>query len=232
MARCEENSRRAWPGFWRSRDSRPFHAHHDIPNQRVDRSIQATVTPGRLSIDYEVSLTELTLTQDLRSLVGPRPGAERSEWLALYGEVTGPLNAKGFLVTVDGSPIGLASTGYHARGRGASALHVSSSRPPIPARGRLSIHDTNFVSSEGTSRLAIRGRDGVVIEGNDGPTEVDRVPIRPVWELSDAEELRTKQIAVRYSRVGSGTDEIGNRSRPRDGAAGSGSPPGRADRGA
>ena len=39
---------------------------HDIPNQRVDRSIQVTLTPGRLEIDYEVSLTELTLTQDLR----------------------------------------------------------------------------------------------------------------------------------------------------------------------
>ena len=35
-------------------------------NARVDRSIQATLAPGRLAIDYEVSLSELTLTQDLR----------------------------------------------------------------------------------------------------------------------------------------------------------------------
>jgi nickel/cobalt exporter len=170
---------------------------HDIPNQRVDRSIQATVTPGRLAIDYEVSLTELTLTQDLRALIGSQPGAERSEWLALYGQVTGPLNAKGFLVTVDGSPMGMASTGYglvveeHPR----YTFHLEAK---IPARGQLSIRDQNFVSSEGTSRLAIRGRDGVVIEGNDGPTEVEQVPIRPVWGLSNAEERRTKQIEVRY----------------------------------
>ena len=71
-----------------------------------------TLSPGRLEIDYEVSLTELTLTQDLRSLVGPRPGAERSEWLALYGEVTGPMNARGFLVSVDGAPVAMASAGY------------------------------------------------------------------------------------------------------------------------
>ncbi len=170
---------------------------HDIPNQRVDRSIQATVTPGRLAIDYEVSLTELTLTQDLRSLIGSQPGTERSEWLALYGQVTGPLNAKGFLVTVDGSPIGITSNGYglvveeHPR----YTFHLEAK---LPAGGQLSIRDRNFVSSEGTSRLAIRGRDGVVIEGNDGPTEVEQVPIRPVWQLSDAEERRTKQVEVRY----------------------------------
>ncbi len=170
---------------------------HDIPNQRVDRSIQATVTPGRLTIDYEISLTELTLTQDLRSLIGSRPGTERSEWLALYGQVTGPLNAKGFLVAVDGSPIEVASIGYslvveeHPR----YSFHLEAK---IPVQGRLSIRDRNFVSSEGTSRLAIRGRDGVVLEGNDGPTDVDQVPIRAVWELSDAEDRRTKQIEIPY----------------------------------
>lgn len=170
---------------------------HDIPNQRVDRSIQVTLEPGRLWIDYEVSLSELTLTQDLRSLAGPRPGAERAEWLALYGEVTGPLNARGFLVSVDGAPIALESAGYrlaveeHPR-------YTFSLTATIPAEGRLSIRDTNFVSSEGTSRLAIRGRGGVIIEGDDGPPDVEQVPIRPVWDLSDAEERRTKQINVRY----------------------------------
>jgi len=170
---------------------------HDIPNQRVDRSIQVTLAPGRLAIDYEVSLTELTLTQDLRSLVGPRPGAERAEWLSLYGEVTGPLNAKGFLVSVDGAPIVVASTGYrlaleeHPR----YTFHLAAA---IPGAGRLMIRDTNFASSEGTSRLAIRGRDGVIIEGDDGPPDVEQVPIRPVWDLSDAEELRTKQIEINY----------------------------------
>src|SRR5207244_2238461 len=74
---------------------------HDIPNARVDRSIQATITPGRLLVDYEVSLSELTLTQDLRSLVGSLPGSDREAWFERYGQVTGPLNAKGLLVTVD-----------------------------------------------------------------------------------------------------------------------------------
>ena len=67
---------------------RPPHAPaHDIPDARVDRSIQATARPGRLTIDYEVGLSELTLTRDLRSLIGTLPGAERREWFAEYGRV-------------------------------------------------------------------------------------------------------------------------------------------------
>src|SRR5271168_3250780 len=85
---------------------------HDIPNQRVDRSIQVSLKPGRILIDYEVSLTELTLTQDLRSLIGTLPGADRSEWLARYARVTGPLDAKGMLVSIDGQPVELSFHGY------------------------------------------------------------------------------------------------------------------------
>jgi nickel/cobalt exporter len=191
---------------------------HDIPNQRVDRSIQVTLSPGRLEIDYEVSLTELTLTQDLRSLIGPRPGAERAEWLALYGETTGPMNARGFLVSVDGAPVELSSSGYrltveeHPR----YTFHFASR---LPVSGRLIIRDTNFASSEGTSRLAIRGRGGVVVEGDNGPADVEQVPIRPVWDLSDDEERRTKQVDVRYRTpsgpsVASGTLEPPSKAGP------------------
>ena len=59
---CSGSPRRLW--------SLPAARAHDIPNQRVDRSIQVTLGPGRLEIDYEVSLSELTLTQDLRALDG------------------------------------------------------------------------------------------------------------------------------------------------------------------
>jgi ABC-type nickel/cobalt efflux system permease component RcnA len=174
---------------------------HDIPNQRVDRSIQVSVWPGRLQVDYEVSLTELTLTQDLRALIGGLPGAGRAEWLARYGQVVGPLNAKGILAAVDGRPLALAVKGYdlaveeHPR----YTFHFEA---PIAAAGRLSVHDTNYISSDGTSRLAVRGRAGAVITGDDLPAEVEQIEIRPVWLLTDAEERRTKQVEVRY-RAGS-----------------------------
>lgn len=170
---------------------------HDIPNARVDRSTQVIVLPGRLQIDYEVSLAELTLTQELRSLIGTLPGAERSEWFAAYGRETGPLNAKGFLVSVDDAPITLAMTGFelqveeHPR----FLFHLSADLPP---QGRLSINDTNFASSEGTSRLAIRGV-GMSLVGDDLPGDVTQIPVRPVWQLTDSEERRTRMVEVRYA---------------------------------
>jgi ABC-type nickel/cobalt efflux system permease component RcnA len=174
---------------------------HDIPNQRIDRSIQVTVRPGRIEIDYEVSLTELTLTQDLRALIGGIPGADRALWLARYGEVTGPLNRKGILVSIDAQPVELAERGFtlaveeHPR----YTFHFDAR---IRGEGRLAVHDTNYVSSEGTSRLAVRGREGVVISGDLLQSDVERIEIRPLWLLSDQEEQRTKQVEVRFHGAG------------------------------
>ena len=175
----------------------PLATAHDIPNQRVDRSAQATLVPGKLVIEYEVSLSELTLTQDLRTLVGSLPGGDRSGWFQRYGEVTGPLDAKGFLVACDGNPVPLQARGFeiaveeHPR----FTFHFEAM---LPDRGRLKVHDTNYVSSEGTSRLAIRGRDGVVVEGDDLPPDVADIPVRPVWQLTDLEERRTKQVEITF----------------------------------
>ncbi len=170
---------------------------HDIPNARVDRSIQATLSAGRLAIDYEVSLSELTLTQDLRALIGTLPGAERREWFNRYGTESGPLNAKGLLITVDARPLALRTRGFdllvedHPR----YVFHFESS---LPSRGRLAILDTNFAASEGTSRLAVRGQAGVSVEGDDLPPDVHLIPMHPVWQLSDAEERRTKHVEITF----------------------------------
>jgi nickel/cobalt exporter len=179
---------------------------HDIPNAQVDRSIQATVSPGKLSISYEIDLSELTLIQDLRALTGPLTGADRREWFDQYGRVGGPLNAKGLLVTIDGRPLVLHSGDFdmlvenHVR----YAFHFETDLPP---RGRLSIRDTNYASGEGRSRLALRGVDGVVIRGDDLPGDVTLIPHRPVWQLTDAEERRTRQLEADIEAGDSESDE-------------------------
>lgn len=170
---------------------------HDIPNARVDRSIQVTLGAGTLAIDYEVSLAELTLVRDLRGLVDTLPAGDRAELFDLYGKVTGPLNAKGFQVTVDGRLVELDARGFdlaveeHPR----YTFHFQGALPPT---GRLVIRDDNFAGSEGTSRLGIRGRGGVTLQGDGLPGDVNLIPIRPVWQLSDAEEKRTKRVEVTY----------------------------------
>ena len=163
-------------GAWGAGFSPPIWA-HDIPNERIDRSIQVSLSPGTLQIDYEVSLTELTLTQDLRRLIGSLGGADRQQWLDRYGQVTGPLNAKGLLVDAQGEPVTLAMRGFdlvvedHPR----YTFHFVGA---IPSSGRLRVRDTNYVSSEGTSRLAIRGLSGVTVEGDSLPADVTQIEIR------------------------------------------------------
>jgi nickel/cobalt exporter len=184
---------------------------HDIPNAQVDRSIQLTVRPGGLLIDYEITLSELTLTQDLRALIGTLPGADRRAWFDEYGRIGGPLNAKGLLVSVDGRPLVLRSGRFdlsvedHVR----YTFHFESDLPP---RGRLKIRDTNYASGEGMSRLAIRGIGGLVILGDDLPSDVTEIPSRRVWQLTDAEERRTRQLDVQYEPRGGATDEAPARS--------------------
>ncbi|MDR3639256.1 MAG: ABC transporter permease [Isosphaeraceae bacterium] len=170
---------------------------HDIPNAQVDRSIQVTVRPGRLAIDYEVSLAELTLVRDLRGLVETLPAGSPSDLFDLYGRVTGPMNAMGFHVAVEGRPIEPVMRGFdlkveeHPR----YTFHFEATLPP---QGRLVVQDNNFAGSEGTSRLAVRGAGGVVLKGDDLPGDVRSIAIRPVWQLSDVEERRTKRVEVDY----------------------------------
>ena len=77
---------------------------HDIPNARVDRSIQVDARGlGKIRVDYEVSLAELTLTQDLRQLIGELPGADRQAWFERVRPGHRPASMPGgFFVAVDG----------------------------------------------------------------------------------------------------------------------------------
>ncbi len=68
----------------------------------------------------------------------------------------------------------------------------------IPSSGGMRVRDTNYVSSEGTSRLAIRGLGGVVVTGDSLPSEVAQIEVRQTVFLSDEEERRTKQLQVDY----------------------------------
>ena len=176
---------------------------HDIPNERVDRSTQVTLLPDRLLIDFEVSLSELTLIRDLRNLVGAIPDADRRALFHRYGQETAVLNARGFLIEVDGQTLVVKGSAFdlmveeHPR----FLFHFEAQLPR--STGRLTVHDTNYLTSEGTSRLAIRGRDGMVVEGDALPEDVGSIPLRPVWQLSDSEELRTRRVDVGFRMTGS-----------------------------
>ncbi|WP_422930556.1 ABC transporter permease [Singulisphaera sp. PoT] len=166
---------------------------HDIPNARIDRSIQLSVEPGLLHVSYEVSLSDLTLLRDLRDLIGPLPDENRLQLLERYGNVTGPLNAKGLLASVDGQEIELKVAGFKTTVEEHPRLDFHF-EAKLPGKGRVAFRDTNFAGSQGTSRLAVKGLQGVSIRADDLPYDVNQIEVRPVWQLSDAEEQRTKEV--------------------------------------
>ena len=113
--------------------------------------------------------------------------------------MTGPLNAKGILVAVNGQPQALAVGGLRPGDRGASALHVSFSLvdstpgPALDPRHQLPEQRGN----EPAGRCA--GATGSCSSGDDLPSDVNAIPIRPVFLLSDDEERRTKQVEVNFN---------------------------------
>ena len=119
-------------------------------------------------------------------------------------EVTGPLNAKGILVSVDGQPV-TPERGSRLRpgGRGTSPLHVSlRGRDPRPGAALGPRPQLRF--ERGDQPAGRAGPGGVTVSGDDLPEDVEQIPIRPVWQLSDDEERRTKQVEVRFASTDAG----------------------------
>lgn len=174
---------------------------HDIPNARIDRATQVTIAPGRLRVDYEVSLAELTLAQDLRQL---DPDAElggeggRPALFERYAQVVAPLNARGFLVRVGAAEVELATLGHEiaVEGHPRFTFHFEASLPPD---GHLTLADTNYASSEGPVRLACRVDPAVSARGDLPPADLEAIPIRAAWELSDREEAATRRLTLDYA---------------------------------
>ena len=131
-------------------------------------------------------------------MIDELPGADRQGWFQEYGRVTGPLNARGFLVDLDGVEVELRSTGFDLTIEG-HPRYIFHFEAEVPPRGRLSLNDTNFVSSEGTSRLALRPVGGVVVRGDSLPTDVNQIAPKPIWQLSDLEERRTRRLTVDFT---------------------------------
>ncbi|MEO6808322.1 MAG: ABC transporter permease, partial [Isosphaeraceae bacterium] len=128
------------------------------------------------------------------------PGADRETLYRRYGVETAPLNAKGVLVTVDGRPFPLECLGFdltveeHPR----YTFHLATA---LPRRGRLVIQDTNYTEARGASRLALRAEAALTVAGDDLSQDVNQIPLRPTWLLSDLEERRTRQVEVDFQAI-------------------------------
>ena len=174
---------------------------HDIPNARIDRSTQIILTPGRLRVDYEVSLAELTLAQDLRQLDGESFVGDRPQLWQRYARVVGPLNARGLLANVDGEEVNLESVDFTI----VSDDHLRITfrlEAAIPSAGKLHLRDTNYATAEGSARLGLRVDPGLMVAGAVPPVEVDSIPWLPAWQMTDEQERASKLLDVVYQVAG------------------------------
>lgn len=155
--------------------------------------MQVRVAPGRLYVDYVVSLNEFTLLRDLKRLDdSPTPAASREETVERYGRIVAPLNAAGLLITIDGQPLPLEIDEIRTRVESHLVYDVTYVAP-LPDSGRLEINDTNYLSSPGERRLAVSLRAGVE---TDDPLPTGES--RPKWRMTDAEELQTRRVTFAF----------------------------------
>jgi ABC-type nickel/cobalt efflux system permease component RcnA len=165
---------------------------HDIPKQRVDRTIQLRFEPRRLSVIYQLELDDTTIAADLKRI---RPEAplppDPEEWLNAYGRLVAPLIAQGLALRTTAA---LRETSWHVdsvrREREIHSIYEFRFVTDLPSPGRYRFRDSNFGTSEGLSRLGVDSSAAVEIQSDgDWPKSALANPYRPVW-LSDDDSLR------------------------------------------
>jgi ABC-type nickel/cobalt efflux system permease component RcnA len=183
---------------------------HDIPDERVDRAIQIRLEPPDLRVSYEVSLSEWTLFQDLKRLAPELPPGDRNDRIEGYARIIAPLNARGLLASVDGSDLVWTVERFEVDFE-QHALLTFHFVTDIPKSGRLIVRDTNYVSSYGTSRLAMSVSPETRSTGDHIPPELVEVPEVPLWAMTDEQEERTRRVDVVYFPSGDEHPELETR---------------------
>ena len=180
---------------------------HDVPNRFFDRSVQLAVEAGRVHVQYELSISELTLAEQLLALVGPAGLAElpAHAWLERFAREMGELLAEGVEVRFDDQPVSLKVLGYsfdtfegHPRFRFRFAGELPNTKLEEPHW--LEVEDTNFFLERGAVRMALCPLEGTELLESTVPWTVDEVRVQPGWEMSpeEADEARRVRAQVRF----------------------------------
>jgi ABC-type nickel/cobalt efflux system permease component RcnA len=173
----------------------PFANAHDLPKQRVDRTVQLILEPGSLVVDYTLELDDTTIARDLKRLrndaeLPPDP----DEWLDEYGRLVAPLIASALKLnsSADGADDIVFQVVDIERRREIHTIYAFRFRGSLNGPGRYRFRDTNFGTSDGVSRLGARAHGGVNLKSDhDYPESAASQPYRPVWMLDESELRKT-----------------------------------------
>lgn len=182
--------------------ARPLSA-HDIPQRFFDRALDVTIESQQIRVTYHLSLSALTMAEELLSLVGAGgiSGMASAERMDLYAERLGPLLAHGLLVRVDAAPLDLVFRG---------ATHVMEEHPRFQFefgavtsdfdRGthRIQLEDTSFFLEKGQIRIALRASPPYALQSSSVPAQLDEVVTKSAWEMTPEQQDAARRVEATW----------------------------------
>lgn len=168
---------------------------HDIPRQRVDRTIQLSFQPEKLTVEYTLELDDTAVASDLRRIEGiDQLPSDPDQWLDAYGKRIAPRLAMAFrLEFQDGEQLSNWSVVKIHRSREVHPVYEFLFEIPLIKPGKWLFKDTNFSTSDGLSRLGVSSGSGCQIRSDsEYPESARKSEFTPIWMMDQNELARTR----------------------------------------
>ena len=168
---------------------------HDIPKQRVDRTLQLKFEPGYVFLSYSLEIDDTTIASDLRRLKPAPLPPDPDEWLDAYGKLLAPQLLEGLQIRgpneVELKPWQIINI---KRTRDQHTIYHLDFKHELTTSGPYRIRDTNFGTSEGLSRLGASASAGASLKSlATYPEKATNHPYQPIWMLDDDALKRTRE---------------------------------------
>jgi ABC-type nickel/cobalt efflux system permease component RcnA len=173
---------------------------HPLATRNFDCAAQVRAGANKITIHYELVVSELTLTTELLKFheSGQIP-ADGQQAAALYAETIFPVLEAGLILSVDESRVEL-TPGQASQSRSDHVYLSFEMTAPITVTERpatIELLDTNFEGEPGYRRLAVDASPPVSISSSNVPRKLADVSLTATWELTpEEEEARTHSITT------------------------------------
>jgi nickel/cobalt exporter len=176
---------------------------HDVPQRYFDRGLAVAIGSHEIRVTYQLSLSHLTMADELLSLVGAggMSGTGATDRLNLYADKMGPLLARGLVVTVDGIAVELSYRSATHMLEDHPRFHFELAGPlELPDRDEhtLQLEDTSFFLEKGLVRIAIRAETPCELKWSDVPSSLEAVLPKSGWEMTPEQQDAARRAQARW----------------------------------
>jgi nickel/cobalt transporter (NicO) family protein len=184
---------------------------HDIPQRFFDRAIEVTILPQQVQVVYHLSLSRLTMADELLSLVGAGglSGTVENDRLELYASRMAPLLAHGLVLNINNQPVDLSVVGTsqivedHPRFQFEFAAAIDVADSDVC---NLQIEDTSFYLEKGRVRIAMHAQAPCKVLSSSVPARLDDVVSKSAWEMTPEQQDAARRAEARWTSNGTMTE--------------------------